>query len=169
MNTRFLLLPLLLSLAACSGSGDDMHPDDAALLAQQGSDAAATAPAGAEPAAPVTAQESSVEQVTLANDGVAVGSALGAEGAVANAKPAYAATDTVYASVPVGGYAAKDVAIYWFASNGTSLKEERKPIPAGAKFVNFSLSQADGMKPGTYTAQADIGDTPVGMADFTVK
>ena len=108
--------------------------------------------------------------VVLANDAVMVGSAVGADGAVSAAKSVYATSDTVHASVPVGGYApGKEVAMYWFSSKGGSIKDERKPIPAGAKYVNFSLAKADGMEAGTYTAQADIDDNPVGMADFTVK
>ncbi|KQN95875.1 hypothetical protein ASF01_16035 [Stenotrophomonas sp. Leaf70] len=111
-----------------------------------------------------------VQEVVLANDTVMVGSAVGPDGAVSATKRSYAASDTVYASVPVDGYApGKEVAIYWFSSKGVSIKDERKPIPTGAKFLNFSVGKADGLFAGSFTAQVDIDDAPVGMADFTVK
>ena len=162
MSSLRLLFPSLLvvALAACGGGSDEMNAEDAALFDDP---TAAAAPV----AAPV---QQVVEQVVLANDAVMVGSAVGADGAVSAAKSVYATSDTVHASVPVGGYApGKEVAMYWFSSKGGSIKDERKPIPAGAKYVNFSLAKADGMEAGTYTAQADIDDNPVGMADFTVK
>ena len=163
-SPRLLFIAVLaLALAACSGGHDELNPEDAALLAE-GQEAGA----GAAALEPVLPQE--VEQVVLANDAVMVGSAVGADGAVSAIKPSYAVSDTVYASVPVGGYApGTEVAIYWFSDKGTSIKNEHKPIPAGAKFVNFSLGKADGMGAGSYTAQVDIGDAPAGLADFTVK
>lgn len=168
MSTPRSLFPalLILALAACGGGHDELNAEDAALL--EGREAADTRAAASEPT-PVTAPQV-VQEVVLANDTVMVGSAVGPDGAVSAAKQSYAASDTVYASVPVGGYApGKEVAIYWFSSKGSSVKDERKPIPAGAKFLNFSLSKADGMEAGSYTAQVDIDDAPVGMADFTVK
>ena len=171
MSSLRLLFPSLLvvALAACGGGSDEMNAEDAALF----DDPTAAAPSGAATAAaaPVAAPvQRVVEEVVLANGAVMVGSAVGADGAVSAAKSVYATSDTVHASVPVGGYApGKEVAMYWFSSKGGSIKDERKPIPAGAKYVNFSLAKADGMEAGTYTAQADIDDNPVGMADFTVK
>ncbi|WP_152984205.1 hypothetical protein [Stenotrophomonas nitritireducens] len=168
-SPRFLLPSLLaVALAACGGSSDELNPDDAALLGEAApADAGVVAPVSAA-APPVAAQV--VEQVVLSKDAVLVGSALNTDGAVSAAKPEYAVGDTVYASVPVGGHApGKEVAIYWFSEKGASIKNERKPILAGANFVSFSLSKADGMEAGGYTVQADIGDAPVGMADFTVK
>lgn len=167
---RFLFSGVLaLALTACSGAGDEVHPDDAALLGD---------PAGATEASPATPEASTarapavqqVEAVQLANDAVAVGSALTADGAAAAPKPAYAMGDSVHASVPVGGYApGTEVAVYWFSPDGASVKMERKPIPAGARFVNFGFGRADGMAAGRYTAQIDIDDVPVGMVDFAVE
>ncbi|WP_447585095.1 hypothetical protein [Pseudoxanthomonas mexicana] len=170
-SLRFLSVPLLaMALAACGGSSDQMNADDAALFGEDAAAQSDAATAAAAPAAAPAPVQQTVEQVVLANDAVMVGSAVGADGAVSAAKSAYATSDTVYASVPVGGYPpGKEVAMYWFSSKGGSIKDERKPIPAGAKFVNFSLGKADGLVAGSYTAQADIDDNPVGMADFSVK
>jgi len=170
-SLRFLFPPMLaLGLAACGGGHDQLNPEDAALLGEDAPAAAHPQAAAAQAAAAVEPAAQTVEQVVLANDSVMVGSALGPDGAVSAAKPGYSTADTVHVSVPVGGYApGKEVAIYWFSGKGTSIKNERKPIPAGAKFVNFSLGKADGMVADSYIAQVDIDDMPVGMADFTVK
>ncbi len=167
---RFLFSALLiLALAACGGGHDELNAEDAALLEKEAVPAQGSAGKSTDVAASAPVQQAA-EQVTLSSNAVALGSALSADGAVSQVKQAYASGDTVYASVPVGGYGTgKEVTIYWFSAKGGSVKSEHKPIPAGAKFVSFSLSKADGMEAGGYTAQVDIGDAPVGMADFTVK
>lgn len=177
-SKHFLSLCLMaMLLAACNRSAEGgLHPDDAALLRQDPPQAQAQAQprqdppsSSIAPAAPAAGQV--IEPVALADSMVAVGSALGAEGGAAGAKDRYSVTDTVYVSVPVGGYpVGTEVTVYWFSANGGSLKTESKPVVAGGvKFVSFTLSQADGMVPGGYMAQVDIGDTPVGMADFAVQ
>jgi hypothetical protein len=153
-----------LLLAAC---GSYESEDDSDIL-----DAEIVQPAAQAATTAAMQPDAHVDQptVVIAADAVAVGDVLGAEGAVTADKAAYAVGGTVYASVPVGGYPANaEVAIYWVAENGTSVKEERKPIAAGAKFMSFELSAADGMTAGRYTVQIDIGDIPVGMADFVVR
>lgn len=162
---------LALVLNACSGAD---HEDDSDILDAEISQTATPAEGAASDHANTNANPSgngsTAQQVVIAADAVAVGNVVGDNGAVAAGKTAYATTDTVYASVPVGGYPSNsEVAIFWFAENGSSIKDERRPIAVDAKFMNFSLSAADGMAPGRYTAQIDIGETPVGMADFVVK
>lgn len=101
---------------------------------------------------------------------VAVGSALGSNGAVQAPKRSYAVADTVYASVPTAGHAPDDsVTVYWTHEDGGVDKEETKPVPAGAAYVNFSFSEADGMRAGDYNVQVDVNDVPVGLVDFTVE
>lgn len=164
---------LVLGLAACR-QDEGMNADDAALLESQAAEA--DAPAGAAPAAPAAAptpgyKEQKAAKATLLQDGVVqVGSALGADGKVTQARAAYAAGETVHVSVSVAGRAAgKPVTIYWFAADGVSVKTETKPVQAGQAFVDFALGKADGMKPGTYSAQVDFDDVPLGMADFRVQ
>ena len=60
-----------------------------------------------------------------APNAVAVGSALGANGAVQSPKRAYAVADTVYASVPTAGRTPGDsVTVYWTHEDGGVDKEE---------------------------------------------
>ena len=79
-------------------------------------------------------------------------------------------SDTVYASVPTAGHApGETVTVYWTHQDGGLDKEESKPIPAGAAYVNFSFAGTDGMRAGDYNVQADVADVPVGIVDFTVE
>lgn len=105
-----------------------------------------------------------------APNAVAVGSALGANGAVQSPKRSYAVSDTVYASVPTAGHAPGDtVTVYWTHEDGGVDKDESKPIAAGTSYVDFSFSSADGMRAGAYNVQADVNDVPVGLVDFRVE
>lgn len=156
---------LLLGLAACRQEG--MDPEDAALL-EQSEQPAEQAGGAAQAAAPAAAQV--VHAAVLSDNAIAVGSEVSAEGKVVATKPVYGLDDTVHASVPVGGYpAGKTVTIYWFGGDGQSVKSESRQTAGGESFVSFALRQADGMKAGAYSAQVDIEDIPVGMADFKVQ
>lgn len=161
---------LMLGLVACRQQGLD--PDDAALLEASATPAATAAaadtPAAGAPAAPSKA--SAVPATVLSDNGVSIGSAVAADGRALAAKPEYALGDTVQASVAVTGYpAGKTVTIYWFGADGTSVKTDSRETRAGDTFVSFALTRADGMKAGAYSAQVDIDDVPVGMADFRVR
>lgn len=156
---------LALSLGACGGKSEadaDLAEVEASMAEQSGT--AASAPA---PAVQATAE---VQPVLLAENAIAVGSALAPSGAVAAAKPVYATGDTVYVSVPTAGHSAgAEVVIFWFGPSGTAVKEERKAVAAGAQFVNFSLGRAEGLTAGAFMAQVDVAGQPLGMADFTVR
>jgi hypothetical protein len=130
---------------------------------------AAEAPAAAQaPAEPV---EQPVEQIaeptTVAADAVIVGSALGPDQAATAPKPSYTTADTVYASASSAGRAGAIARVYWTWQDGTSHKEEEKPVDGDV--VSFGFSQADGMRAGAYNVQIDIDDVPVGIADFQVQ
>lgn len=101
---------------------------------------------------------------------VAVGSALGTNGAVQAPKPTYAPGDTVHASVPAAGLGASDtVTVYWTHADGGVDKDENKQVPPGAAYVNFSFAADDGMRAGDYNVQVDVNDQPVGLVDFSVE
>ena len=161
---RSFLLPLVagLLLAGCNKQG----PEPPVVSAGDG--AGAGAPAG-EAASPRPLPPAPPLPEASPN-AVAVGSALGAEGAVQSPLQAYGQSATVYASVPTAGHDAGDtITVYWTHSDGMVDKQERKPVPAGASYVNFSFSGADGMRQGAYNVQADVNDVPVGIADFNVE
>lgn len=117
-----------------------------------------------------SAAEAAESPSIVSADAVAVGKAVGPNGAVSAAKAVYSIDDTVHASIPTGGHAAgSEALIYWTFQDGSSHKEERKRIEAGAEYVNFAFSRADGMKTGKYSVQVDVAEKPVGIVDFSVQ
>ena len=145
-----------------------------ALLISGCSEQAAPAPAAAAPDPAPVAQPvveappvQSTEPTVVAADAVTIGSALGPDQAAISPKPAYAVSDTVHASASAGGRAGGVARAYWTYQDGTSHKEEEKPVTGDV--VSFDFSQADGMQAGAYNVQIDIDDVPVGIADFQVQ
>lgn len=145
-----------------------------ALLLSACGEQAAPEPAAEAPAAtqaPAEPIEQPVEQIaeptTVAADAVIVGSALGPDQAATAPKPSYGTADTVYASASSAGRSGAVARVYWTYQDGTSHKEEEKPVDGDV--VSFAFSQADGMRAGAYNVQIDIDDVPVGIADFNVQ
>ena len=66
-----------------------------------------------------------------------------------------------------GGKASGKAHVYWTFEDGTTVKEEDKPVSGDV--VSFEMSQASGMKPGQYNVQIDIDGVPVGITDFVVR
>lgn len=160
-SSLFPLCAVLLA-AGCNKQGPvppHVPIEDAAPAGDATGDTAARTPAPEPPPLPEAAPNA-----------VAVGSSLGGNGAVQAPKRSYAVSETVYASVPTAGHAPGDtVTVYWTHEDGGVDKDESKPIPPGAAYVNFSFSGADGMRAGDYNVQADVNDMPVGLVDFTVE
>lgn len=158
------LLPVVavLLLAACNKQGPEapyVAVDDAARVDPTSVD-------GRLPPIPAPAPR----LPEASPNAVAVGSAVGTNGAVQAPKQTYALGDTVHASVPTAGLGADDtVTVYWTHSDGSVDKDENKPVPAGAGYVNFSFSSEDGLRAGDYNVQADVNDEPVGLVDFSVE
>lgn len=148
-------------LAACSKGVPDPAVDTPTA------DTAQQPPANAVPAEAPKPEELPAE---VRADAIAAGSALGDNGAVSAAKASYGIGDIVYASAPTRGHAVgTEASVYWTYQDGTTHKEESKPIPSGADYINFQFSKADGMKPGKYNVQIDVDFTPVGIVDFKVN
>lgn len=162
LHTLALIASLVL-LAAC-GKDQPAPAVDTASTA-----AAEAAKQQAANSAAAVAPKPEQLPVEVRADAIAAGDAVGDNGAVSSAKTSYSVGDTVYASMPVRGHAAgAEAGVYWTYQDGNTHKEERKPIPAGAEFMNFQFSRADGMKPGKYNVQIDVDLKPVGIVDFKV-
>lgn len=159
------LLPLVaaLALAACNKQGPEPpHVAEGDAAAVDDSAVDGRVPREPPPPPPPLPEASP--------NAVAVGSTLGSNGAVQAPKATYALTDTVYASVPTAGLDADaTVTVYWTHADGSVDKDESKPVPAGAAYVNFAFSADDGLRAGDYNVQADVNDQPVGLVDFTVE
>lgn len=161
-----LTISLGMSLSACR----DDAPVDAGESTATEAPEQLTPPAGPASATSAAAPAQAAMPVTVSADAVTVGKTVGPDGAVTTSVATYSVDDTVYASISTGGRAPlSDVSVYWTYQDGTSHKEERKRIPSGDKYVNFSFSKADGLRPGKYTVQMDVGDVPAGIIDFSVR
>ncbi|HET7656029.1 MAG TPA: hypothetical protein VFK18_03430 [Luteimonas sp.] len=155
----------LLLLAACN-----RQPPDIETLPESPADAQAQGEAGAGATGaplPETPSADDLQPVAVSADAVAVGSAAAADGRAIAAKAEYTLADTIHASAATAGKAGASAHVYWTYEDGNAIKEEEKPV--NGDVVAFSLSAADGMKPGKYNVQIDLDGVPVGITDFVVK
>ena len=164
MKLRYLPLcglALALVLTACNKPA----PEASTTPAPTASNAP---PPGPQPL-PATPPPDAVMPVEVKADAIAVGSALGPNQAITAPKPMYSTSDTIYVSMPTKGQPAGGKAhVYWTAAQtGLSVKEEDKPL--SGDFINFQISSADGLKPGSYNVEIDVNDKPVGIVDFKVQ
>lgn len=158
-QTPALLCSIVLSMAL-SACGD--KPADTSTTGDN-----ASAPAFEPPAASPAPTPHPPEPPATPN-AVTVGSALSPDQAAITPKPAYATTDTVYASASTPGKPAGATAtVYWTYQDGVAHKQEDKKISGDR--VSFKFGRTDGMKAGHYNVEIDINDVPVGIADFTVQ
>lgn len=156
------LLCLCIAIAGCSREGDETLPETNKA-------AEATAPsAAASSALPASAKTESTTAVETSAKAVTVGSALQGEHAVRAPKAVFGTGETIYASaLPSGKRPGTQAQVYWTYQDGTTHKEETKPL--GSTGVWFAFSAADGMKPGRYNVEIDYDMMPVGIADFEIK
>lgn len=171
MRTLLITTILALSLVGCGNSDEsrDLAEIEAAQAGENISGTAdgATAPAN-EPA--VATASPPIMPVEVSSDAFKIGTAIGPDGSASGAKSSFNLNDTLHASVPVSGRpAGTEVKIYWSYQDGSSHKEEAKKVTAGAKYLTFDFSKANGMKPGSYMVQLDVNGTPAGILDIVVK
>jgi hypothetical protein len=158
-------LVLVLSLTACSGEDPDADVmTDDVPDATHNEPAAAAAPA----AAPVASMPETVQPVAVAEAAITLGKSVQDNRVVKAARPQFTVSDTVYAGIPAGSQPpGSEARVYWTYQDGLSHKEETKTL--GSDGAVFSFAQADGMKPGRYSVQIDVGPNPVGIVDFEVR
>jgi Tfp pilus assembly protein PilZ len=104
-------------------------------------------------------------------DDVALGHALGADGAIATnrtgddfepGKPVYVAMEV--ADTP----ADSAVKVVWVGPNETRLGEEVKRVAAGTRYLNFSAGNTGTWATGDYRAEVWIGDEKVASEQFNI-
>lgn len=165
-HTRKLLSCMVLGLALAACSGEDPDADVMNDGAAAKSDAATT-PTSPAPAAPVNPEPEIIKPVTISNDAITIGKSV-QDGHVVKAQRAqFSLADTVHAGVAGGHPAGAEARVYWTYQDGLSHKEETKPLTAEGAV--FTFSRSEGMKPGRYSVQVDVGPTPIGLVDFEVK
>jgi hypothetical protein len=158
-------LVLALSLTACSGEDPDadVMSDDAPGVVQN-----APTERSAPAAAPVASMPETAQPVAVAEDAITLGKSVQDNRVVKAARPQFTVSDTVYAGIPAGSQPpGSEARVYWTYQDGLSHKEETKTL--GSNGAVFSFAQADGMKPGRYSVQIDVGPNPIGIVDFEVR
>lgn len=157
----------LFVIAACLALGA-CRKDEPAPVDPAATEVVEDLPPGQPPTPPIEPPADAVMPVTVSADAVAVGSSQGPDQMATTPKASYALGDTVYASARTGNYPKGAIArVYWTYSDGVSHKEEEKKISGDV--IDFSFTQADGMKAGKYNVEIDVNDVPVGIVDFVVK
>ena len=123
-----------------------------------------TAPAPAPAPAPAAAV--SVSAATL-------GSAVGADKKVTQAKDSFAKNDTIYVSVDTAGSGTANLKARWtYTHQGKSVpvKEDTQTIQAtGPSTTEFHVSKPDGWPLGDYQVEVLLNDQVVQTKKFSVK
>ena len=102
---------------------------------------------------------------------VQLGTALGADKRVAEAKTAFTPKDTIFASVATEGTASNaELVARWTFQDGQVVNETRRAIaPAGKEVTEFSIQKPDGWPAGTYKVEISLNGKPADSKSFTVQ
>lgn len=124
-------------------------------------------PAAIEPAPaptpPPPAASATVSAVTLGN-------AIDANNIIAAPMTAFAAGDTINASVASDGASARRVGAKWtHVDSSQTVAEETKDVPAGPQVTHFHISKPDGWPTGKYKVEISLDGNVVNTTDFEVK
>ena len=109
------------------------------------------------------------EGVTFA--GLTLGNAVGADQNVTTPMTAFAANDTIYASVTTKGAAANAAIVAkWTFGDGQLVDESSQSIaPTGGAVTTFHIAKPDGWPVGKYKIDVTIDGNPVASQEFEVK
>ena len=155
MNKTIRLLALALVAVGLVACKKDPPPAPAPQTT-----APAPAPAPAQPAAV------SVSSATL-------GSAVGADKKVTQAKDSFAKNDTIYVAVDTAGSGTANLKARWtYVHQGKSVpvKEDTQTIQAtGPSTTEFNVSKPDGWPAGDYQVEVLLNDQVVQTKKFSVK
>jgi hypothetical protein len=110
------------------------------------------------------------ERVSAGITEVQLGSALGADRRVAEAKTAFTTKDTIFASVATEGTGNTEVAAKWTFQDGQVVDETKKNLVlAGKEITEFSIQKPSGWPAGTYKLEITLNGKPADTKSFTVQ
>lgn len=104
-------------------------------------------------------------------DDVAVGHAVGADGAIpsANAGDDFEPGKPIYVAMEVADTPADSaVKVVWFGPNQTRISEEVKRVAAGSQYLNFSAGNTSTWSQGDYRVEVWLGDEKVASEPFNL-
>ena len=101
---------------------------------------------------------------------VMIGRKIGAGNHVTDPTFQFTPQDTVYVSVATAGSGGSDhLTAAWRSQTGEILQQSSEPLPPAGENAVFRLSQAKGLKPGTYKVILFLGDDSADAKVFVVK
>ena len=126
--------------------------------------AAVPPPAAVEPAPlPPVSAPTTVSSVTLGN-------AIDANNIIATPLTAFAAGDTIHASVATDGAAPSRLVAKWMhLDSNQTVAEETKDVAAGAQTTDFHISNPDGWPPGRYRVEVSQDGSVINTSEFDVR
>jgi len=104
-------------------------------------------------------------------DDVAVGSAVGPDGAIpaGNTVDDFEPGKPIYVAMEVADTPADSaVKVVWFGPNETRIAEEVKRVASGSQFLNFSAGNTSTWSKGDYRVEVWLGDEKVASEQFNV-
>ncbi|TWT22292.1 hypothetical protein FQY83_04475 [Luteimonas marina] len=122
-------------------------------------------PAAVEPAPlpPPAAAPATVSSVTLGN-------AIDANNTIATPLTAFAAGDTIHASVATDGASPGSLTAKWtHVDSSQTVAEETKDVPAGPAVTDFHIAKPDGWPTGKYKVEVSLDGSVVNTSEFEVK
>ena len=138
---------------------------------ESASQAPATPPPAAEPAATPAAPPPAMEAATAVSFGaVELGSTVDANNKVIASGTSFAPKDTIYASVDTSGSGTATLAVKWTYQDGQTVHEDSKTLNAtGPETTAFMISKPDGLPAGNYKVDVSLNGAQVASKDFSVK
>jgi hypothetical protein len=177
-----LFLVALLPLAACKGREGDNVADNTATTTEntataptdqtsQSSEGAVTQTTEQEIAGTSNANDLNPMSAQKMIDDVTIGHKVEADGTIAAANQGddFAPGDPVYIVMKVADApASSKVKVAWYGPGETKIADEEKPVPAGAKNLQFEQTKTKSWAKGDYRAEVWIGDEKVNTQEFNV-
>ena len=116
------------------------------------------------------ADTAAAKPVELKVSNVMIGKRIGSGNHITEPTFQFAPADTVYLSIGTTGSTGADhLTAAWRSQTGEVVQQSSEPIPAAGQNAAFQLSQAKGLKVGTYKVVVFLGNDSADTKVFVVK
>jgi len=129
------------------------------------------APGAAPPAAPTAPEPppAPAPPAPATVTSVELGNAVDDQNRVSTPASAFAATDTIYASVGTAGESAAKLAARWTFGEGQLVRTTEADVAAGPQVIAFDIHHPEGWPTGTYRLEVSLDGTVVETREFSVR
>jgi hypothetical protein len=122
---------------------------------------------GATDSAALAASSGAPAELAVSN--VMIGRQIGPGNRIIDPTFEFAPKDTVHISVATTGSGDGTLTAAWRSQSGEILQRTETPVPPAGEHAGFALSDAKGLKPGTYKVIVFLGADSVDTKVFVVK